>query len=216
MKIFLCFIIAFCCIQHLSAQDKKHSPYYFDSFKDAFIMYKDGRQYQVPVNYNMLTCSFFFKDTSDRDLIKELVDQEQIVVVNIDKESYLPSPDGLLKMLQYEPSFSILYIAQTANAPKALTYGGETQTAAVDSYSSLAGNFLTSGRALSNKIVVGYDVEYQVAVGRKTKVFYDVKSFVKLFPKKQRPTVENEMKDKNIDFQNPQEVLDLYNAYFKK
>ena len=216
MKRFL--LICFCLISstaYLAAQDNKTlSPYFFADFKDAVILYKDGRHFAVPVNYDLAAGHFVFIDVKDDNLKKEFSDPDLIAVIRIDNKTYLPTEGGITEAVRED--FYVQYTGKTQSAPHALPYGGETQTAAVNTYSGLTGKGIISGKKSENRIVVGLINTYEVKVGKKTKRFSDKKSFLKLVPKPQREETDKYIENKQVDFNSVNQVIELFDTVIKK
>ena len=68
-------ILLFCliCIVHttgLVAQIDS-TQFLLKGFQDGYVFYKDGRQFQVPMNYSLLIKKFLFLDPNDNNNIKE-------------------------------------------------------------------------------------------------------------------------------------------------
>lgn len=202
--------LSFCSVS--AQQEKAPSPYYFDGFKQALLVGK-GVQYSVKVNYDLVGNRWFFIDSGDRNLVKELY-PEGISLLKIEGRTFLMAERALVEMIQAEPYFCVEYVAETRNAPKTTSYGGETQTAAVDNYSTLLGTGISGGQQQNRKVVVGIGKEYEVKVGKKTRRFSDGKGFVKLFDKKLRPEVEAYLSSNPTDFTDVKSVAALVNRYF--
>lgn len=211
-------LVCFCCINviaYLMAQDNKAlSPYFFTDFKEAVILYKDGRQFAVPVNYDLIAGHFVFMDIKDDNLKKEFADPDLIAVIRIGNKTYLPTENGITEAIRED--FYVQYVGKTRNMPHALPYGGETQTAAADSYSGMTGKGIISGRKIDNKMVVGIINNYEVRIGKKIKRFSDKKSFLKLVPKQQREETEKYIDNKQIDFNSVTQVMELFDYIIKE
>lgn len=212
-KSLILLIISYVFVFSVSAQERIPTPYYFDEFKQALLIGK-GIQYSAQVNFDLISKQWKFVDTGDRNLVKEFSDPDTILMIKIDNKTYLMSEFALIECIQSEPYLCVEYNAITRNAPKSISYGGETQTAAVDSYAGLLGT--GSDKRLTPKIVIGLTKRYEVKIGRKSKHFFDSKSFVKLFDKRQRPEVEAYLGSNPIDFANVEDVTHLVNYYWRK
>lgn len=199
---------------YLIAQDNKAlSPYLFDNFKDAVILYKDGRQFGVPVNYDLIAGHFVFIDVKDENLKKEFSDPDLIAIIRVGNKTYLPTEEGATEVIRED--FYVQYVGQTKSGSHDLPYGGTTQTAAVDSYSGLTGKGIISGKKIDNRILVGISNNYEVKIGKKTRRFYDKKSFLKLVPKQERHEAEKYLDSKQIDFNSVSQVMELFDTVIK-
>lgn len=212
-KFLILLVISYVSLFSVSAQERNPTPYYFDEFKQALLIGK-GVQYGARVNFDLISKQWKFVDTGDRNLVKAFSDPDAILIIKIDNKTYLMSEFALIECIQSEPYLCVEYNAITRNAPRSISYGGETQTAAVDSYAGLLGT--GSDKRLTPKIVIGLTKRYEVKIGRKSKHFFDSKSFVKLFDKRQRPEVEAYLGSNPIDFANVEDVTHLVNYYWRK
>lgn len=209
--LFFIFGYSFVC----QAQNKVHSNFLFSEYKDALIFYKDGRQFTAPVNFDLLNGHYLFIDAKDKQP-KQFAFPEKISFLLIDSRNFLLSEGEAVEVLQADPLFEVSYSGNLRRAPKNLTYGGTTQTAAVDSYGGYSGNAnLSSQQQTVNKVVVGVNKVYKCQIGNKTKRFHNRSSFLKAFPKHQRIEVEKYLNEKEIDFEDVQKVWELYKYVVK-
>lgn len=204
-------ILLFCIAEFicLSAQSKQ-SGYLFKKNQDAIIYYKDGRQFSVPLNYNLLTRQYVFIDKSDNNQQKEFTEPAMIVVIEIGKRTFLPPSEGATERIQAEPPFHVEYQGTSKRAGVSVGYGGTTETASASNYSGMRGNFIVGGVESDNKILTGIDKVYKVKVGKKMRLFFDKKKFLKLFASQKEP-LEKYIIDNHIDFGVTEQVLGLYN-----
>lgn len=210
MKSILCCLGMWIYCFVLFAQDNRHnSPYLFDKFQDCLIVYKDGRQFTAPVNYHLVQKHFVFIDSEQKE--KEFSDPELIAVLRIGNRSFMPDGQVAIEVIQVDPKFNVIYTGDTRKAPKKTSYGGTTQTASVDTYSGLAGKGLISGIQDDNRIVTGINKTFEVKIGKKTRRFYNKKSFLKLFPNSKQEKLDNYIEKNQIDFNSVDQVLKLFN-----
>ena len=189
------------------SQDAVSSSFLFEDYQNALIFYKDGRQFQAPVNFNLLAGHFLFIDAKDKEA-KQFSNPELIALLRIGDRCFLIGNKETIEVIQTEPLFQVRYSGNVRQAPKKLTYGGTTQTAPVDNYSRMIGNNLNT---ISNdQIVTGINKSYEVKIGKKTKRFFSKNSFLKAVPKPQRPDMEAYLEQHEVDFGNVQQVLELY------
>ena len=179
----------------------------FEDYKNALIFYKDGRQFQASVNFNLLEGHYLFIDAKDKEA-KQFSNPELIALLRIGERRFLIGNKETIEIIQTEPLFQVRYSGNLRKAPKKITYGGTTQTAAVDNYSRMVGNNLN---ALNNdQIVTGVNKTYEMKVGKKTKRFFSKNSFLKAVPKQLRPDMESYLMKNEVDFEDVQQVLELY------
>ena len=185
----------------------------FEDYKNALIFYKDGRQFQASVNFNLLEGHYLFIDAKDKEA-KQFSNPELIALLRIGERRFLIGNKETIEIIQTEPLFQVRYSGNLRKAPKKITYGGTTQTAAVDNYSRMVGNNLN---ALNNdQIVTGVNKTYEMKVGKKTKRFFSKNSFLKAVPKQLRPDMESYLMKNEVDFEDVQQVLELYRHLTEK
>ena len=186
------------CVGLFAQNTKDNSSYLFDEFQDCLIVYKDGRQFTAPVNYDLIKKHYEFSDP------------ELIAVLSIGNRCFLIGKQEAVEVIQAQPKFNVIYTGDTRRAPKKISYGGTTQTASVDNYSGLTGTGLSGGIQDAQRIVTGINKTYEVSVGKKTKRFYNKKSFLKLFPKKQQVRWNRYIEENKIDFGSVDQVFKLF------
>lgn len=201
-----------CCmlaVNSLCAQ-KLQTGYLFENFENAFVYYKDGRKFNVPLNYNLLTRQYEFIDQKDNDRKKEFTEPGMIVTIEVGKRRFLSPTEGATEIIQVEPAFYVTYqgIAQKKGA--SVGYGGTTTTGSASNYTGIKGNFIVGGIANDEKALIDIDKAYRVKVGKKMKTFYDKKRFLKLFPS-EKEVLDKYIEDNKIDFGVIEQVLELYN-----
>lgn len=194
----------------ITGQEKATSDFLFPDYQNALILYKDGQRFQAPVNFDLRAGHFLFIDAKDKEA-KQFAYPEKIAFLQISSRNFLLSEGEAIELLQAKPLFQVAYSGNLRQAPKNLTYGGTTQTAAVDSYSGYSGSgVLSSQKNASNKVVVGINKRYKAKIGKKTKWFNNTKTFLKLLPEQQREEIKEYIETHKIDFDNVEQVFKLY------
>lgn len=208
MKRLLIILTLFTGFVHTAfSQTSAVSHFLFEDYQNALIFYKDGRQFQAPVNFNLLEGHYLFIDAKDKET-KQFSNPELIALLRIGERRFLVGNKEAIEIIQTEPLFQVRYSGNLRKAPKLITYGGTTQTAPVDNYSRMIGNNLNT--ISNNQIVIGVNKTYEVKIGKKTKRFFSKNSFLKAVPKLQRPEMEAYLEQHEVDFGNVQQVLELY------
>ena len=133
-------ILLFCliCIMHTSGLIAQidSTQFLLKGFQDGYVFYKDGRQFQVPMNYSLLIKKFLFIDQNDNNNIKEFLEPEMVATIKIGERIFLPTKDGATEVLQMDPPIFVQYRGSMRWEGKNVGYGGRSETSAVDSYSS--------------------------------------------------------------------------------
>lgn len=194
----------------LDAQVNPVSQFLFDDYQETLILYKDGRQFTAPVNFDLLEGHFLFIDAKDKHP-KQFANPEMIALLRMGSRCFLLGEGEAVEVLQAESLFQVAYSGNLRQAPKSISYGGSTQTAAVDTYAGYSGGgALGSKQQSRHKMVVGINKNYKCEIGSKTRHFYDQKTFLKAFPKERRMQVEEYISQHEINFGNVQQVYELY------
>lgn len=199
----------FCLLSNSTAQNETSSAFLFKSFQQARVVYKDGRQFSVPLNYNLITSSYVFIDKADGKE-KEFSEPEQIAVIQIDDRTFLMRTGKATEIIQAEPEFYVSYTGNIKKGPQRISHGGTTETASVENYSTIAGKGIIGGVRTNDEIVSAVNKTYEVRVGKKLKRFYNKRSFLKIFPKEKRLLLKTFIEQNNINFDSIEEVLKLY------
>ncbi|WP_420187829.1 hypothetical protein M1B74_05120 [Bacteroides pyogenes] len=185
------------------------SVFLFKSFQQARVIYKDGRHFSVPLNYNLATSSYVFIDKADGKE-KEFSEAEQIAVIQIDDRTFLMRAGKATEIIQAEPEFYVSYTGNIKKRPHQISHGGTTETASVESYSTIAGTGIIGGVRINDGTVSTVNKTYEARIGGKIKQFYNKRSFLKIFPKEKRLLLKTFIEENNINFDSIDEVLKLY------
>lgn len=191
----------------LVAQIEK-SPYLFSEFKEALVYYKDARVFSVPMNYNLILGKFVFIDKDE--VTKEFSDPEMVVSIKIDDKTYLPTEGGATEILQFDPKILVQYKGSVRKGGKKMTYGGQSETAAIDTYSRLRSSSGNAGLETESMILASIYKEYQIERGKRMRRFIGEKQFLKIFAK-QKDVLKQYIEKNEIDFNSVEQVLQLCN-----
>ena len=195
---------------YASAQtDKSGSSYLFEEFQDAIIFYNDGRQFSVPLNFNFATGRYVFIDRADQQE-KEFSNPNLVVALHVGERIFLMSEGKATEVILSDPKFHVFYTARRKKAPANIPYGGTSETASVDSYSGLAGQGVTSRVKANNFIVKGVNKTYEVEIGKKSRSFYNQRSFLRIFPRDKRENLASFIEAHQTDFDSVEQVVQLY------
>ena len=123
------------------------------NFENGYVYYKDGRTFNVPLNYSLLIKKFLFQDQHDNNNIKEFSEPEMVATIKIGERIFLPTKDGATEVLQKDPPIFVQYRGALKWEGKQVGYGGRSETSAVDSYSSFqSGN--TTHKLETEKLIL--------------------------------------------------------------
>lgn len=204
MKYTLILFFIYLGLSNASGQDR-HSSYLFPEFTDSYIYYKDGRIFQVPVNYDLFENIFVFIDKDNEK--KEFSDPDMIVSIKTGNRTFIPvSSNGMAEVIQNEPLILVQYIGNK-RVKKDLTFGGKTETASVDSYSNL---IYGTGNDDKNSVIVKIDYQFYIKKNKRLKGFSTKKQFLKIFSQ-HKELLKQYIDGNKIDFETIGEVKELCN-----
>jgi hypothetical protein len=188
--------------------------YMFDEFKTAFLISSNKQQYQAEVNYSFTHNEFVFKDISDNNQIKVIDPVMDIRTIKVDDRIFLIDEKGSTKeVLQHIPLIMVQYKGRMKPGGKNAGYGGESETSAIDSYShfySQSGGPPTELKTNKYKLM-GVDKIYEIDRAGKLKSFISQSKFTKLYPKEVQKELDAYINESKIDFNDPEQVIELYN-----
>lgn len=196
-------------VSTLSAQEGK-SEYLFNDFQKSLIYYKDGRVFSVKVNYNLARNAFMFIDENDNNNIKLFAEPDMVRTLKIDNRIFQLDSKGLAQEhLNQEPYLAVTYRGKSRPEGKQVGYGGRSETASVDSYSSIQSGGHSYNLETEKIILADVEKRYTIKKNKKQKQFQSSKQFLKLYPKEQEETIKAYIKSNKINFDEPQQVLQL-------
>jgi len=192
---------------------KGEKQYLFPEFQKGQVLYKDGRAYNVDINYSLISNRFVFIDTHDNNVIKEFGELDKVGVVKTADRIFQISKRGEAgEIVQEKPRVIAEYKGKVTDQGKKSAYGGRSQTSSIDAISS----FQSGGQSYRLEgddrwVVTGIDKKYQVEYKNKMKSFATPKQFTKIYPKEHTAAIEEFIKTKKIDFDSVEQVIDLCN-----
>lgn len=195
----------------MTAQTAKSGEFLFEGFQDAYVYYKDGKIYNVDINYSLLDKRYYFYNKNQPDQIETFGDIQPIASIKIGERYFRVGRKGeAIEVLQFEPFIGVEYRGQLREAPKNVGYGGTSETSAVNSVSSIQSGGVTHRLNSGGYILHDMSYYYQVEINGKNKSFQNRKQFLKLFAK-QEAQITQYIEEKAVSFDKPEEVLKLCN-----
>ena len=186
------------------------SEYLFKDFQQSLVYYKDGRVFKVKLNYSLARNAFMFIDENDKNNVKLFAEPEMVRVLKIDNRTFQLTPKGLAQEhLNQDPYLAVTYRGRSRPQGKQVGYGGRSETASVDSYSSIQSEGHIFKLETEKIIIADVQKRYTTKRNGKEKAFETGKQFPKLYPKEQQETIQKYIKTQKTDFDDPQQVLEL-------
>lgn len=183
------------------------------NFEDGQVFFKDGRVFDASLNYSLFVKKFLFLDQQDNS-IKEFSEPEMVSTIKIGKRVFLPTKNGATEVLQSDPYISVQYRGTLKREGKEIGYGGRSETSAVDGlatyHSGSTGYKLETEKFILSRIDKIFRIEYN---GKQYR-FLNEKQFLKAFSN-QKEVLMKYIKENEIDFNDIDDVLKLYNYAVK-
>lgn len=212
-RLLLSLIIGMMCSLSLCAQDENLSQYLFPEFEEAQVIYRNGRAYNVKVNYNLVGNRFLFIDTYDNDILKEFADVENVGVIKVGERLFMITNKGIVQesLQTTKPRILVEYKGKVKDLGQKAAYGGRSQTSAIESITTFNHSGMTYRLDNDPRYVIsGVNKRYYVEKDKKMKSFTTVKQFTKIFSS-HKAEIEKYIKDNNIDFDSVEDVIILCN-----
>lgn len=183
------------------------------NFENGQVFFKDGRVFDASLNYSLFVKKFLFLDQQDNS-IKEFSEPEMVSTIKIGKRVFLPTKNGATEILQSDPYISVQYRGTLKREGKEIGYGGRSETSAVDGlatyHSGNTGYKLETEKFILSRIDKIFRIEYN---GKQYR-FLNEKQFLKAFSN-QKEVLMKYIKENEIDFNDIDDVLKLYNYAVK-
>lgn len=209
-KLIYSLIICLMAVTGKSSAQEGKSEYLFNDFQKSLIYYKDGRVFSVKVNYNLARNAFMFIDENDNNNIKLFAEPDMVRTLKIDNRIFQLDSKGLAQEhLNQKPYLAVTYRGKSRPEGKQVGYGGRSETASVDSYSSIQSGGHSYNLETEKIILADVEKRYTIKKNKKQKQFQSSKQFLKLYPKEQEETIKAYIKSNKINFDEPQQVLQL-------
>jgi len=190
---------------------KENSQYLFKEFQEAFIYFKNGQVSKTELNYNFLTKSFLFYDPFKDNKLMEIAGQENILVVKVGERSFFVNNKKISEIIQAEPSILVEYQGYIKEKGKNAGYGGKSETASIQSYSTMQLDGITHALEQESALTIGRITKrYQIEKEGKKRFFNNAKSFLKIFPEYKEPVLSYITENKT-DFNSADHVISLVN-----
>ena len=209
-KLIYSLIICLMAVTGKSSAQEGKSEYLFNDFQKSLIYYKDGRVFSVKVNYNLARNAFMFIDENDNNNIKLFAEPDMVRTLKIANRIFQLDSKGLAQEhLNQKPYLAVTYRGKSRPEGKQVGYGGRSETASVDSYSSIQSGGHSYNLETEKIILADVEKRYTIKKNKKQKQFQSSKQFLKLYPKQQEETIKAYIKSNKINFDEPQQVLQL-------
>jgi len=202
--------LAFVCYTIIVAQAEK-SMFLFEDFQEGIVYYKDGKRFNVKVNYNLISRDFLFLDEQNDNRMLEFAEPEMISLVKVGERNFLYDNREVSEVIQNEPFISVQYRGVIKAKGKNAGYGGRSETAAIDNHSGIYrdGQFHKFDMEASHELG-RVTKTYQIVYKKKKQSFINEKSFLKIFSR-DSDRIKQYIKENKINFNSIDDVISLVN-----
>ena len=204
-QIFLLISLLFAsCLCWAQSDEGKISPYLFEKFMPADVLFRDGSRYKETMNYNLLTNKFCFLDKTNNN-IQEVTNPEDILNVKIDGRVFYQENNYAIEVLPTNPPLFVQYKVHIRKEADKGGYGSTSETTAVRTYAGVNANG-TRYDFSSEALIVGKRYQhYWLEKNGKRKMFKNFKQFLKLYSE-HKVALEQYIKENQLDFDNVEHV----------
>jgi len=183
----------------------------FEDFQQGIVFYKDGKRFNVKVNYNLVTRDFMFLDEQNDNRMLEFAEPEMISLVKVNERNFLYDNREVSEVIQSEPFISVQYRGFVKAKGKNAGYGGRSETAAIESHSGI----YRDGQLYKFDMEASHELgrvtkTYQIVYKKKRQSFTNEKSFLKIFSR-ESDTLKQYIKENKINFNSIDDVIFVVN-----
>lgn len=201
----------------IDGNDLRLRGYLFGAFEDAKVMFKNGRTADYKMNYYAVMEKFHFLDRAGQ--LQELVNPATISYIAIKDRLFFIEENGqCLEKICKDPELYVSYkcnVRINGDVEKNYRKENSSSTYGLRSATAQDETYFGASQAIAVKMTVdefNFDVikrEYKIVIDGKTKKFKNLGGFTKLFKKEKRSEIEKYAQDSKVNFNNPQQVIEL-------
>ena len=189
--------------QHVK-MDNKDTPFLFEKFEEADVIFRDGTRYRETINYNLLTNQFYFLDKPDGEM-KVVSNPEDIYLVKVGDRCFYQEKGYAVEVIPTNPPLFVQYKAHIRKEAGKGAYGMPSETSSIRTY----GGFNSNGNRYELKkeslIISKRYQHYWLEKKGKRRAFKNFEQFVKFYPEHKK-TLEKFIEDNELYFDNVEHV----------
>ena len=203
--ILLSILWVFCILA--SAQET--NGYYFKEFTNGQVILKNKQFARGKFNYDFVNHQMHFLNGNTDMIVENLQDIDTII---IDKTRFIPCEGRFMEVMKGKNS--VVLIEKEVNTREEGKVGamGVATHGSVQAIDVNARFQRVNGENNTNLTIYKDEIKniYFIYVKREWKSFRNQVTFLKLFPKKQQEGIKEIIKEADVDFTNPEDVLKLW------
>ena len=184
--------------------------YYFKDFTNGQVLLKNKQFARGKFNYDFRNKQMHFLNGNTDMIVENLHDIDTII---IDKTRFIPHDGRFMEVMK--EGKAVLLIEKEVNTREHGKVGamGVATHGSVQSIDVNARFQRVNGENNMDLTIYKDEIKniYYIHIKRDWKSFRNQATFLKLFPKKQQEGIKEIIKASDVDFNNPEEVLKLWN-----
>ena len=193
----------------LFASAQESNGYYFKDFTNGQVLLKNKQFARGKFNYDFANRQMHFLNGNTDMIVDNLQDIDTII---IDKTRFVPYDGRFMEILKGEKS--VILIEKEVNTSERGKVGamGVATHGSVQSIDVNARFQRVNGENNMDMTIYKDEVKniYYIFIKREWKSFRNQATFLKLFPKKKQKSIKEIIKEQDVDFDNPVDVLKLW------
>lgn len=203
--ILLSILWVFCILA--SAQET--NGYYFKEFTNGQVLLKNKQFARGKFNYDFVNHQMHFLNGNTDMIVENLQDIDTII---IDKTRFIPCEGRFMEVMKGKNS--VVLIEKEVNTREEGKVGamGVATHGSVQAIDVNARFQRVNGENNTDLTIYKDEIKniYYIFIKREWKSFRNQVTFLKLFPKKQQEGIKEIIKEADVDFTNPEDVLKLW------
>ena len=193
----------------LFASAQESNGYYFKDFTNGQVLLKNKQFARGKFNYDFANRQMHFLNGNTDMIVDNLQDIDTII---IDKTRFVPYDGRFMEVMKGEKS--VILIEKEVNTSERGKVGamGVATHGSVQSIDVNARFQRVNGENNMDMTIYKDEVKniYYIFIKREWKSFRNQATFLKLFPKKKQKSIKEIIKEQDVDFDNPVDVLKLW------
>ena len=191
------------------ASAQETNGYYFKEFTNGQVLLKNKQFARGKFNYDFVNHQMHFLNGNTDMIVENLQDIDTII---IDKTRFIPCEGRFMEVMKGKNS--VVLIEKEVNTREEGKVGamGVATHGSVQAIDVNARFQRVNGENNTNLTIYKDEIKniYFIYVKREWKSFRNQVTFLKLFPKKQQEGIKEIIKETEVDFTNPEDVLKLW------
>ena len=202
-------LLSILCVFCMLASAQETNGYYFKEFTNGQVILKNKQFARGKFNYDFVNHQMHFLNGNTDMIVENLQDIDTII---IDKTRFIPCEGRFMEVMKGKNA--VVLIEKEVNTREEGKVGamGVATHGSVQAIDVNARFQRVNGENNTDLTIYKDEIKniYFIFVKREWKSFRNQVTFLKLFPKKQQEGIKEIIKEIEVDFTNPEDVLKLW------